>query len=363
MKTNFTTLALVGLAIVLASCNKSNESTGGTQFTNVTVKIVAPSTYASGPTAVGLTPDIYDATLYFLGSSGSILAVGTMTEAEVTSGKTFNDIPGDAAEILFIGNAGALSSPNLPTVLRVAESTLTSTTFWEQAVQTNPKTGVNVIGEGTIMGSAGNRTATVTALPAVSRIEIAQVEANPAATIPLTSFKLTGIYINNAYAELGLDYTTLPAAGDILNYGSDDPIWNTGYPPTFCELMPGAIAGTTFNPGAGDVWSFFALPVVAGNGTIIDGAVQTSVPHIILKIEGATASGFTLPDPAYLTIKDFKRGASDVTELLKGKVFSISTIAFGGEHLTAKPEISTRENVAVTVTVTPWTNDPVTPDL
>lgn len=364
MKAKFKILAVVALAIGFANCSNSDEpTTESAQLKSVTVKVVTPSTYSIGETAVGKTPTVYDATLYFMGSSGVILATGTMTQAEIIAGKIFNDIPGDATRVQLIGNAGHLDSPDLSAgTIRATQSTLLSNAFWNQTVQTDPVTGVNVIGEGAILGASGSLTATVSVVPAVSRIEIKEVSADPAANIPLTSFRLTGIYINNTYAELGLDYTTLPTLpGDILNYGSDDPIWAAGYPPTFYQAVTGA-AGTSFTAGGTNVWAFFALPVVANSGTIINGAVQTSVPHIILKIEDATAPGNTFPNPAYLTIKDFKRGAIDVEELIKGKVFSISNIAFGGEHLAAKPEISTKENVAVTVVVSPWTDDPVTPE-
>lgn len=371
MKTKFkyATLAAAALLLGFTGCSNDDETGGKTDDStakSVTVRISTPSTYAEEATAVGLTPAINDVNVYFVGG-GVVKATGTMTSAEIAgSGKTFSDVPGSATKVVIIANAGALSSPNVSSISVNSSENALNALMFEQVKQTNPVTAVNVYGSAAITGNPGSETAAVTLKPAISRIEIAKVEADPSAAIVLSSFKLAGIYINNTYTQCGTDYSTLPpVASDILNYGGTDAIWTNGsYPARFKDEWASPVSGTSFTPATStNKWSYYVMPVIAGKGTIINTVQQSAVPHIVLKIVDAQSSGYGFNSTSYVTIKDIKVGGVALTQLERGKVYSIASIKIGGGNLAATPETPAEQNISVTATITDWEDQPVDPVL
>ena len=368
MKVKFKYAMAMAAALVLgfSSCSNDNEKDAVESASkDVTIHVSNPSTYAEEASAVDQRPDLNDLNVYFIGA-GVIKKKGTMTSAEITAGKTFTDVPGSATKVVIIGNATALASPSVSTIaLNDPESKL-NTLMFEQSKQTDPTTDVNVYGDATIGGTVGAETAAVTMAPAISRIEIAKVEAKSeaaGAAIELSGFKLAGIYINNTYMECGTDYETLPAdAAKVLNYGQEEDIWTDGtYPTRFKDEWTSPTEATSFAPATGTKWSYYVMPVVADKGTTIDGATQKSVPHIILKITDAKAEGYELPNPAYVTVKELQVGGASLTVLARGKVYSIAKLSIAGENLGARPERPAMQDVLVTAEITPWTNQPVDP--
>lgn len=377
MKKNFKFLMIIAILLIgFISCNNDNEASPNESINpksvTVKVKIGETATYSEGATAVGVTPDVNDLKLFFTDGT-NILDVKTATVGSITSvaGETFTNVPGAATKIIIVGNATALTSPTLPTT--GTEAAL-KTAMVEIAKQTHPKTAVNVQGEGAISVAAGVYSAALHIYPAVSYMEITQVTAKSSANgaqYPLSAFKLTGIYINNTYTKLGMDKSTLPTGADILNYGQNATQWSTAYPARFCDLPVnpatelGGITTTKAPTTAGQKWGYFVVSPLANKGTTIDGSLQTSVPHIVLKIENATTSvsGVVLPSPAYITVRSLKNGATALTALDAGKVYSIASIDIAGENLAAKPETPAKTDINVTVTVHAWTSVAVTPDL
>lgn len=371
MKTKFKylTLAITTLLLGFTSCSNDDETGGKTDEgtpKNVTVRISTPSTYAEEVTAVGQTPAINDVNVYFVGG-GVVKATGTMTSAEIAgSGKTFSDVPGSATKVVIIANAATLSSPDVSSIAVNSSENALNALMFEQNKQTNPTSAVNVYGSAAITGTPGSETAAVTLKPAISRIEIAKVEADPLAAIELTGFKLAGIYINNTYTKCGTDYSTLPTvAADILNYDGTNAIWTNGsYPARFSDQWTSPTASTSFTPAVStNKWSYYVMPVIAGKGTTINTVVQSAVPHIVLKIVDAQASGYGFASTSYVTVKDIKVGGVALTQLERGKVYSIASIKIGGGNLASTPETPTEQNVTVTATVTDWVDEPVEPVL
>lgn len=369
MKTKFKYVTLVATALLLgfSSCSNDETDTKTDDSTpkSVTVRISAPSTYAEEATAVGKTPDINDVNVYFVGG-GVVKATGTMTAAEIAgSGKTFNDVPGSATKVVIIANAATLSSPDVSSIAVNSSENALNALMFEQSKQTNPTTAVNVYGSATITGVSGSETAAVTLKPAISRIEIAKVEVDPSATIALTGFKLAGIYINNTYTQCGTDYSTLPtAAADILNYDGTNAIWTSGsYPARFSDEWSSPTTGTSFAPTSPLKWSYYVMPVIASKGTTINTVAQSAVPHIVLKIVDAQATGYGFASTSYVTVKEIKVGGVALTQLERGKVYSIASIKIGGGNLASTPETPTEQNVTVTATVTDWLDEPVEPVL
>ncbi|MBF0647873.1 hypothetical protein IR083_03450 [Dysgonomonas sp. GY75] len=368
MKTNFKNAIMAATALLLgfSSCSSDDESGPKVDNSpkNVTISISAPSTYADEASAVGVMPDVTDVTVFFVGA-GIIQEVGTMTTAEVGSAKTFTNVPGATTDVIIVANAATVATDDaINTISQYNPLSKLNELMFVQANQTDPDTAVNLFGSAAITGTSGAYTANVILTPAISRYEIAQVSANPAANIVLDSFDLTGIYINNTYTKLGTDYVTTPAPfGDILNYDATNAIWtNNSYPARFSDEFTTFSGATSYAPT--DLWSYYLMPVKAsaGEGTTIGGVPQSVIPHIVLKIENATAIGHIIPSLAYVTIKDLKVGATSLTELAPGKVYSIANIAIGGENLSAKPETNASEEISVTATVTVWTEETVTPE-
>ena len=370
MKANFKYVMMMAAALVLgfSSCSNDNETSEPTDSApkSVTIYVSNPSTYAEEESAVNKRPTIHDLNVYFIGA-GVIKKTGTMASSDMAAGKTFDNVPGSATDVVIIGNAERLSSPAVSTIAANNPVSKLDALMFKQDKQTDPTTDVNVHGRAVITEVAGVETADITLAPAISRLEIAKVEAKAGADIELSSFKLAGIYINNTYTECGTDYTTLPTAPtSILNYDKDALVWTTdaaSYPARFKDEWANPTASTSFTPTAAGAtaWSYYIMPVVANKGTTIGGVVQTSVPHITLKITDAKATGYILPNPAYVTVKELQVESTSLTALEKGKVYSIATLAIGGENLAARPEVSATQDVIVKATVTAWSGEAVDP--
>lgn len=369
MKFKYVMITAATLLFGFASCGSEETVPVGTgEPKNVTVKIVKPTTYAEEETAIDVAPDIYDAEVFFIGS-GNILKRGSMDDSEAGFPvKQFTDVPAAATEIIIVGNSTTLTSPALPTTI-TTKAQLEAVMF-EHSVQTHAKTAVNLLGSGTITGT-GDAAVNVPVRAAISRIEIGEIKAKTAgAELPLVDFKLTGIYINNAYTKVSLNYADVPTlATDILQYGADAIEFTDGsYPVPFKDEWTSAsvTADASFKPvNPLHKWAYFIMPPVAGNGTTIDTEVQTSVPHIVAKLEDVTTTSGNLGfSPAYLTITKLidSNTTLELTHLEAGKVYKITSIDIDGKDLSPKPETGAR-NVTVTVQVQAWVGVEVEPAL
>ncbi|MDU1891386.1 MAG: hypothetical protein E6767_11925 [Dysgonomonas sp.] len=375
MKFKYVLIAAATLMMGFASCGSDNEvggeDVGGTK--DVTIRVTKPSTYAEEATADGVTPDVNDATLFFINSAGIVMEQGTMNAAEIAdkvNGKTFLNIPADVNKVVLVGNSTALTSPTFGTI---NNETQFNAVMLEQSAQTHAKTAVNVQGTAAIAAGTGNITVTVQVRPAISRIEIGEVKVKTGVGvgIELASFKLTGIYINNTYTKLGLDYSTLPTlATEILNYGLSAPEFtNTSYPARYKDewAEAGVTNAASFTPTVvTDKWSYFVMPPVAGKGTTINGEQKTSVPHILIKVENAIKASDNsqlYATPKFLTIRKLIDNSTlnELTHLLPGRVYKITAIEVDGKDL-GEPEGENRD-ITVLVDVLAWEGVDVTPGL
>ncbi|GAB6119368.1 hypothetical protein [Dysgonomonas termitidis] len=384
MKTNFKHAIIAATALLLGFSSCSNDDANApaddlpTQ--SVSVRILVPSTYAPEATAVGVTPTITGNTNVFFVGGGVILEVGTLNAAEAAAGKTFTDVPGAVSDVIIVANGGTVAtSPALSTIVRNDPLSKLNETLFLQASQTNAQTAVNLFGRAPLTDgagvNAGKKVAAVTLVPAISRIEIGEIKADAGAAVKLKSFKLTGIYINNTYTQLGIDYVTKPTlATEILNYDKANAKWIDGnYPARFKDEWANASVtdATSFKPAGTDKWSYFVLPVKASaNGTEISSVQQGAVPHIVFKIEDIDYDDAAYQDvagPYFITIKNLKVGGADLTELAPGKVYSLNggvagdPILIGGGNLSPDPETNATEEVVVSATVTPWEGFDVDP--
>lgn len=391
---------MIAIAIALmggTSCSSDdNPSTSeGTKDVTVTIGLGKMGSKAMGESAKDVIPDVKDLTLYFTDGAETVVStqnfpVGLTNSGEIVNSdkKTFS-VPSSAIAVYAVGNTSAIAgSINLPNVV-IGSTTRTEveSSLINISKQTDPETAINVRSEISVLsppvgGTEGNYTATIALKPAVARIEIQEVKSDATVNIPLSSFKLTGIYINNTYTHFGLDQKT---KGTEVKYGKtiqDASAWAYGGSfPAFLKDEPSRVGeslgiagnGVSYIPSAnqGDVWGYFVASTIENTfpydpskpGTIIDGNQYDAVPHIILKIEDATANNTTIPSTQYVTIRSFKTtGGSPVTKLEAGNYYLIKSINIGGEHLASNPE-DTNIKIDVTVTVLKWNEIEIEPNL
>jgi uncharacterized protein (TIGR02145 family) len=364
MKTTFKYAILAAILLTGASgCSEEENLPDSNEFKAVMVKVTFA--YVQEATVRGAIPQVNDLKVFFIGD-GIIKKVGDITAAEIAESsatKAFMDVPGSATDVIIIANAGALGSPNLSGIVEGAPVEELGKIAFVQNVQTNPVSAVNLYGAGTITGSSPGFTAFVFVTPVVSCIKIGKIEAiaeDSQDNIALSGFKLTGIYINNTYTELGADYETVPSeAAKVISYSAEATKWIDGaYPIRFCDEFFDVAAATSFAPAADTDWSYYILPAKADNGATINGKRQSSVPHIVLKIEGAVSkAGQTLPSPAYVTVREIKVNGEALSQFERGRVYSISSLAIGGQHLASKPESNAAANISAEATVAGWNEE------
>jgi hypothetical protein len=356
------------LLVGFSGCNNEDESSqpGGSESNTVVVKV--PFTHTQEATTKGGVPRINDLKVFFVGD-GIIEKVGEITAADITESgvtKSFNDIPVSATDVIIIANANILGSPDLSGVVEGSPVGDLGKVAFVQSVQASPESVDNLYGTGVITGTSPDRTVSVIVTPVVSRIKIGKIEAKEGdsdGNIALAGFKLTGIYINNTYTELGSDYETTPdETTKILNYGSDATKWIDGaYPVRFRNDFFDVTRNTSFVPPADTEWSYYIFPPKSGNGTVINGKKQSSIPHIILKIEGATTkTGASLLSPAYVTVRELKVNGKALSQLERGKVYNIASLAIGGQYLAPNPEANVADTLFAEATVTSWSEEKIT---
>lgn len=394
MKTmkKFSYLFTVALATVIgfASCSSDDDNgtdpapTGGTKSIDLSIKIgdnTQLRSDAGTESANGLTPDVKDLTLYFHDGT-TILNVQsfpiTLSLPSTATTETFT-VPQAVTGIYAIGNTTTIANsiaisvtPGTTTLAQLKASLI------DMAKQSHPKTAVNVKGETSSItaggGVGGNDKANIDLSAAVSRIEVAKVESTGGAgstvTTPLTKFDLTAIYINNTYTQFGLNETT--TGGTTLNF--DKTTWAANeatYPAIYKNTLTAMTGGASYTPSTTSfVWGFFVPanantkgttfpnPSGAGTATPVD---QTAVPHIILKIENATAPGMTIPAVQYVTVKGLKNAGVLLDNLKAGTFYLVTSINIGAEHLSNLPEDPTIK-LDVEVKVLPWSKVDVTPE-
>jgi hypothetical protein len=372
----FGAIAMLSLFGSCSNDESGSEAVAGKTKT-VKVRISVPSTYSEAASAQGLTPALENEDVYLFFVGGGIVrkvetASTTVLQAE---GKTVTDISELATRLVIIANS--VATPLSADLSAIAEgdfeTKLNEAMFIQDAQPADPAGYVSLYGLADLNGVSSDENSPpleVDLVPAISRIEIGEVKAKAAGgdvSIPLSGFKLAGIYINNTYARLGTDYVT--SSGEyILNYAKNDPKWNT-YPASFCDVFDiGAIsAAASFTPtNSSHFWSYYVFPAKAGTTIEIEGnqVEQTAVPHIVLKIEGAQSAGFE-PGSWYVTITQLEvENKGIITELERGKVYRIETIEIAGENMATSPEPGGNDGVSqlvVKATVKGWEVETTTP--
>lgn len=399
-------LLIIALAAttLFAACSK--DGGGGNPALpegthSLTVKASVPGmgeSRADTGTAVGKTPAIDAMTLVFV-KDGIVDKLHTATVATITTtGETVSGIStGTVSNSIYVFG-GNTDVPVNPAVAALVPATSTEAQvkaiLYDMANQATGEDATKVSTRGystyTVV-SGGTAAANLEVVPAVSRIEIKTVEAKTTPTDPadqVQSFDLEGIYINNTFKKIGADYTVYPtAAGDIVNYDSENVIWASGYDARYHDAFTTNTGAATYS--AADFWSYYTAPAQQQSGAsyvgtkIPEGGVAVqylAVPHIVCKLNnvmvGASAPGTLQANPntagqwkgtntLFVRVTKYKTtGGVDINYFEPGKVYQIEKISFDATNLHSNPvpKPEDKHNVIATVVVKNWegvVTDPV----
>ena len=217
--------------------------------------------------------------------------------------------------------------------------------------------------------------------PHVARLEISDITAGitPApGLVSVLTYDVAGIFINNFYPSISVDWTT---PGTIVNPGQGNTnFYDNGvgayvsamnnilfdYSATFFGNTNTALVKYPNGSNNSAVWAYnlLAAPVF---GTGAFATATTVAPHIIVKMQGITASnGEDYSGVKYLTVnKLFLNGTTtEITHFEAGKVYTIEPGQFVFTLDNAHDDAETGFiDLRVKVSVMQWTTVAMTPGL
>lgn len=340
--------------VVLSSCNEEREFDKDEKSPK---EVILKMSFSSSTNLKSVETPILDQSvididrgaIYFTSATGQITKMVTLTSALInemkTTGASISNVPSNSTAVHIVGNVDGLPTDpgNISTVK-------------EKILNVNLLTNIQSVplyGSTTGFTGSGPYSSSVSLSTPVARIQIEDLKATGSL---ITSYKVTGIFVNNYYGSAKVDKTPL---GTLINNGSTVANYVSGsaaYPSaTLANIYDydtngvGTLTSLTYTPAAGKVWAY---------NIFADG---TSKPHIIIRLESlAPAASFT--NPMFLTVKSFKSGGSTV-EVEGGKIytFKAGSFTFDGGNLTEQPELS-EITVNVSVSLMKWTEVPIEPE-
>lgn len=360
-------------ALTLASCAKDEPAatTGnGKEKTNFVVTIPgAPSTYAvEYPQAAGTIAPLYNDVTIWLVDVGGNVKEELWSADEIAAGqKRFEQIT-EPAKVIVVANKYATdlktdvaNETQLQTALKaltIADQNKAATADGNISVQQ-----VTLYGEQTTFTAADAahedhtvKIAEVKLTSLVSRFEVGTVKPGTG----LDALTVEAVYINYFYEQYGM--TTAQQFAETSWPAFFTPSWAT-------------------DNGSADVTSqdgtkAYAYQVFTGD----------MVPHIIYKVGGTVSAGYKLSDGTggdiatdftgkYITVKGFKVGndmlvgANATTAGYKMKAHEIYKMGLENGGIEITPDKITDEpekekiDLIVAITVAPWTEMEVTPEI
>lgn len=189
----------------------------------------------------------------------------------------------------------------------------------------------------------GKTEVTVPVAPLYARIEIQGITGGEW----ISEFKLKHVYLNQYYSSFSMtgdasvshDIAGDPAAFDSNWFGdavTSDNAWT-------------AAPGTAITAGTGQVWAYH---VGAGNIAQIWFALEDVKRYTS---DGQTPEAPTstvednyMTDPGFVVVNGYKEAGVDVTEFVRGKIYSIKTVKFN------RPGLPDFVTISATVTVEDW---------
>ena len=300
---------------------------------------------ANGSSAIGVVPIVNDLTIYFLSNSMVVHyeRVDADESGSVPGEMTFN-IPQSSDKVIVFGNqSGALDSDMIFAKGTSVSDLMKFPISLDKHHNLSPNS-VFVYGDSFVTAVAdGSCSANIVLLPSLSRIEIGGVESSLSSRYFVSSYTLSGIYIGNTYESLGLDQkTVVDEPSNVINYRGSSEVWTDGgsYPAPFHDIITDVTrSGMKVSPAApADLWSYYVHPL-KDNAPTFDGMHYNLVPNIILRLCDVRVEGRSdIIKESFLTVSRFVNSSTreDIKSFERGKVYSISSISFGGEHLSLR---------------------------
>lgn len=354
--------------MALASCNneEARKTPTGAVKTNFEVALPgAIDTYAvETPQVAGqITPLYSDVTVYLVDAGDNATAYTWTDEDIKAKSKRFEQIV-LPKKVIVVVNKGAATLPQSATITALTAALNTI------AVADQNKAQANVAAEDAKGNAAGDyisaqqvtlygeqttftdetptdghtlKKAAVELKSLVSRFEIGTVKAGTG----LKSLTVEAVYVNYFYKEYGKTTKQEVAEGG----------WTDSYEPAWAT--DNVSADVTSQDGT----KVYAYQVFAGD----------MVPHIIYKVGGELEDGYKLADGTegtftgkYITVKGFKESGATVSTIEAHKIYKMgltdSGIEIKPEEITDKPE-KEKIDLIVAVTVAPWTETTITPEI
>ncbi len=409
------TVFLATLASVLFSCeNKDTLEDGSVSGSNDVIIKVEQTAFSKGiNNEKGATEYavLGSGKLYFLDNNYTSIFQRQLTPAEVatlanttstsSSGNTvtISGVPSSAQYLYFMANIKTDVGQVFPAV---EGSTSADARLRLDRLQGNaqnvPMSGLSPAFTG---GTNNSYTASVEITPIVARIEVEEVTCqnvtigSPIST-DITSYKLSGVFINNVnqYVLLnGIPYLNAPVnivnqagwATDWSSYFTNNinfPYYAGGSPSSpsdwtanaFVDYCTPTSAGLSFYPDQNNgstvtppvtnpkpAWAYQVCPsTVPTTGQTTPVA---DIPHIILKLTEVQYVNNPLgATTLYVVVSKYKNSVTNdnILEFKRGNVYRIENLIFTQTQATNKPYDS---NISVTcnVTVEPWVINTINP--
>lgn len=362
---------------MLLSCSKDDTDVLGNDIgvKNVTVKIATLQSKAQeNHVPTGTITAIEDAVMLFHNGSGGQVFSHELTAAEIstltattTAGVvTVASIPASAVNVTIVANYKACGQG-------ISYSGVSDVTDVDLA-RLHPGIGVEKVilyGVGTISSttSADNTyPADVTVSPIASRLEVSGIAAKKAGQTPakgeIKSYTLIGVFVPNHYStgKIGAcTGATATGAGSLVK-----PTSMAYYKGSF-PLTNGSGLLNDYDAGgltlASTVFGYNLFPAVG----------QANLPNVVVAVKDVMyisddSGSESLLDGGglkYITITDYFTDPAKntpLTQFKNGNVYGIQSLLFGLEDLGDEPYTKAK-NVAVTISITPWTYQQIYPGI
>lgn len=361
---------------MLLSCSKDDTDVLGNDIgvKNVTVKIATLQSKAQeNHVPTGTITAIEDAVILFLNGSDQLFSheltaaeISTLAATATAGSITIGSVPASASQIAIVANYKACGQGTSYSGVNGA-STI-------DVANLHPAPGVAKVvmyGDGTIGGTAvsdNTYPAAVTVSPIASRLEVSGIAAKTTAGGPvkgeIKSYKLVGVFVPN-------HYPTGTIAGSV---GASATGTGTLVKPTAVTYYTGSfprISGT----GILNDYSDTELTLTASKfGYNMFPAVEASnLPNVVIAVkdikyisdDAGTEASLDDGKVKYITITDYFTDDTHMTQLTQfknGNVYGIESLLFGLEDLGDEPYTKAK-NVAVTISITPWTYQQIYPGI
>lgn len=407
-------MAIVASSLFACSQQEITDTEGQVGEKSVTLSI------KQAPSSKGVSDQKGDAEyavigsgkLYFIDASNNSIYQRELTASEITAlantsstpggnTVTITGVPNTATTLYFMANIKTSAGTTFP---QVDGTTSADARLRIDKLQANA-TNVPMSGQsGTFVQGTGNQyTASVILTPIVARVEVGQITCQnqngagqPPVSADITSYKLSGVFINKIYQSVMLNGTPYLVGAPInitTQSGWATAGWTNFFSPantlfpyyvggspaapadwvansmvTYCTP---ASAGLSFYPDPTDgstttiptvtpkqAWGYQLVP-----STTVPAGTAPDVPHIILKLTDVeyldNPLGLTTQ---YVTVTKYKDELDNpILEFKRGNVYRIKNLTFTHDESSNQPY---EENITVTATVTvaPWVINNINPD-